>query len=309
MNITEVLTTKEKVKGFLKEAGEDRNKTELIIYIESDSIEGLKYKFFDDIATENESKIDQFLSNSVEEIRTRVLRFVDEAGSDRIHYELKRYVDSDTIEVLQEKFCEFFDAMDGELESKWEETDPRKRWTKQLNKTKFNVIEVFEDTYGYVLQDVIVDLQTYTDEQLDNYVSGFYDNVEHLKEGASEGWRWWLAEVIAQQVPRNDKTDKCFDKDIDLYKYLKGTYDIELGCYHCDEKEAFLETADGKNICHHCRSVRYWKCEHCNMLFDADNTCITPTEKVYCITDAPSNDNGEIITPTGEIYKEEEMLG
>jgi aspartate carbamoyltransferase regulatory subunit len=125
----------------------------------------------------------------------------------------------------------------------------------------------------------------------DTYLKALNSNVISLKEAFTLCSN--LTEKDIQEKLKEDSEKETCSK---------------LVCAHCGEEKAHLKTANGKNICQDCRETLYWKCVHCEKLFDDDHTHLTPKE-AYCVNHIAVNEEGNYVTPKGKVYTEEEMRG
>lgn len=85
----------------------------------------------------------------------------------------------------------------------WIQTDEL-QWVMRISDDVFHVIEVtrLPDQYSLVT-DMEIDLSHYSDEDLENDVSGYYDNLSHLKEVSGDSWKQIVAEIIAELNTEN----------------------------------------------------------------------------------------------------------
>jgi hypothetical protein len=81
----------------------------------------------------------------------------------------------------------------------WVQTDEL-QWVMRISEDTFQVIEVtiLADQHCLVT-DMEVDLSLFTDDDLEKQVSGYYDNLSHLKEVCGADWKQIVAEIVAEQ--------------------------------------------------------------------------------------------------------------
>ncbi len=73
-------------------------------------------------------------------------------------------------------------------------SDETEQWVRKISDTKF---EVYERASG-VMQDI--DLNEYTEKEIRDYVSGFYDSLEDLKEMYGEDSNMIIAEIVSEST-------------------------------------------------------------------------------------------------------------
>jgi len=91
------------------------------------------------------------------------------------------------------------------------------QYQKALSETMFNMVQVIEmpDT-GFIVVKGIIDLEDYTEKETENFVTAYYDSVEHLKIEYGSNSNGIIAECIfeslqpvdyAYQFPAIDETE------------------------------------------------------------------------------------------------------
>lgn len=107
-------------------------------------------------------------------------------------------------------------------QQEWEQTDDL-QWIMCKNEDVFQVIEVTLIPSGhYLLTDMEVDLSYYTDNELEEVVSGYYDNLTYVKEVYGNAWKQIVSEIIAEQ---NNEERLHFDDAAVLQVHLQKKYD------------------------------------------------------------------------------------
>lgn len=98
----------------------------------------------------------------------------------------------------------------------------------QESQNEFTVLETtyFPDNKRYVLQEVSVDIDAYTEQKLEEIVDGYYDSLAQVKEEYSDAWKQIVAEIVAEQQ-QIFEWDKVFDSRKELFEHLKKEYGIE----------------------------------------------------------------------------------
>lgn len=82
---------------------------------------------------------------------------------------------------------------------KWICTDPDKnQWGRQVGKREFE----FKEDYGFGEVSALIDLDDYTEEEINDHIAAFGYTVEGLKEEypTLESAEWIMAECIFEQT-------------------------------------------------------------------------------------------------------------
>ncbi|MEM4992251.1 hypothetical protein WKH56_06885 [Priestia sp. SB1] len=137
-------------------------------------------------------------------------------------------------------------------------------------------------------------------------------NLEEMFKGLEIIADTYLRALNSNDISVKEAFTLCTNlTEIDIQEKMREDSEKEASskvlCADCGDK-AQLKTANGKNICKDCRGRLYWECVHCKELFDDDHTRLTPKE-AYCINHIAANEEGNYVTPKGEVYTEEEMQG
>lgn len=100
------------------------------------------------------------------------------------------------------------------------------QWVKQISDSVFHVLDGTRYPDGqYTLTDLVIDVSSYSQEELENHVSGYYDSFESLKSEVGDEWRQIIAEIVAEQTTL--KPNEFFDQDT-LAKHLMEIYGIQF---------------------------------------------------------------------------------
>ena len=73
-------------------------------------------------------------------------------------------------------------------------SETTEQWVKKLSPTRF---EVLERPHHLILD---IDLKDYTETEIKDYISGYYDSLEELREMYGEDSNMIIAECISEQT-------------------------------------------------------------------------------------------------------------
>lgn len=106
----------------------------------------------------------------------------------------------------------------------WVQTDTL-QWVKQLDEDRFEVVNGERIPGGTTIANMVVDVLSYSESELEEFVTGYYDSLEHLKEENGENWKQIIAEIIAETSIH--PTEMTFDTNDALEIHLEITYGID----------------------------------------------------------------------------------
>lgn len=96
------------------------------------------------------------------------------------------------------------------------------------NENDFTVIQVTTYDDEYVLQEIYIDLNEYSTDELNGYLDDYFPSLEQLKNKHGEDWRQKVAEIIAIQIEIDNEFDLRFSNEEKLYAHLYDEYKIKL---------------------------------------------------------------------------------
>ena len=120
--------------------------------------------------------------------------------------------------------------------NKWSQTDDY-QWVKEEGNRQYWVIDIFffpndeadgkPEDHTYYIKDITVNMDNFSDEELEEEVSAFYPDggLKEVKETYGEDWEGIVAECIAENE-HCDIDNTNFDTKKELFEYLKERYGI-----------------------------------------------------------------------------------
>lgn len=103
-------------------------------------------------------------------------------------------------------------------------------FVKQINDDKFLVIEIRNSDNTYILQEVSVNLSSYSEDELNDYLEDYFPSLNQIKGQHKNDWKQILAGIIAfvqtyiEEI--ESKNDVRFNNEMELQFYLKKQYGI-----------------------------------------------------------------------------------
>ena len=84
----------------------------------------------------------------------------------------------------------------------WDCTDPDYfQYQKALSDTMFNMVQTFEmPDSTFIVAKGIIDLDDYTDEEINGYVTGYYNSLDDLKNQYGDNSNGIIAECIFESL-------------------------------------------------------------------------------------------------------------
>ena len=110
----------------------------------------------------------------------------------------------------------------------WIKTDEL-QFVEKINQNEYEIIECvsFPDgSYTYGVN--YIDLEKYTDDELNTEVQGYYGELEEVINEYGDSWRQVVAEIIAEN---SDNLDNRLDNIHELADDLKINFGIEVDSY------------------------------------------------------------------------------
>lgn len=109
----------------------------------------------------------------------------------------------------------------------WTRTDEL-QFVKKESDNEFNVLETIVLDDKYFLNDIHVNIESYSEDELQYEVNGFYSSLDEVKEIYKDNWKQVVAECIAKNessinngIKFNSVGDLCFhlwtDYKIDIH--------------------------------------------------------------------------------------------
>lgn len=115
--------------------------------------------------------------------------------------------------------------MVGDIENNGFHKTNENQWIYKENEDKFKILNV--SLYdNYYLQEIDIDISTYTEEELNDQIEEHYDSLTDLKKIHPNSWKQIISGVIAENMEVDREFDLSFDNERKLYKYLKKEYNI-----------------------------------------------------------------------------------
>ena len=110
----------------------------------------------------------------------------------------------------------------------WVQTDEL-QYVKKIDQNKYNIIECvyFQDgSYTYGVNHI--DLEEYTDDDLNEEVQGYYESLKEVVNEYGDDWRQVVSEIIAEN---ECNLDYGFKNIHELARDLKNRFGIEVEEY------------------------------------------------------------------------------
>lgn len=98
-------------------------------------------------------------------------------------------------------------------------------YIRKINEEKFFVVFAIKEEEEFVLQEMFVDFEDFTEEEINDYLDDYFPSLSQMKRDFNN-WKQEVAMIMAFQKEPNYKIDLCFDNEKELSNFLEKRYRI-----------------------------------------------------------------------------------